>query len=288
MIRFAWLQPAPRPRSPPPCWRPSPSSWWSPAPGWSTSTTSTSPPAQPRHLRVRLDSLPGTATADAICSASWSSRARLLGMFWGAPLVARELETGTFRLAWTQGVTRNRWLAVKLAVAGLASMAVTGLLSLMLTWWFSPIDRVQRTCSPVDFGSARHRAGRLRRVRLRPRGHRRGLLRRTIPAMAVTLAVFAAVVLAFPVWVRPYLLPPAQTTVPLSATSINGFEQVRDGRMQVLTVSAAPPGAWVLSIQLTTPSAQSPPFRTPGPACRTRHRSRRAVRTSRACTCGRL
>jgi len=33
----------------------------------------------------------------------------LIGIFWGAPLVARELETGTYRLAWTQSVTRKRW-----------------------------------------------------------------------------------------------------------------------------------------------------------------------------------
>ena len=46
----------------------------------------------------------------------------LIGIFWGAPLVARELETGTFRLAWTQSVTRTRWLAVKLAVLGLGSV----------------------------------------------------------------------------------------------------------------------------------------------------------------------
>ena len=39
----------------------------------------------------------------------------LIGMFWGAPLIAREFETGTFRLAWTQGVTRTRWLAAKSA-----------------------------------------------------------------------------------------------------------------------------------------------------------------------------
>ena len=42
----------------------------------------------------------------------------IIGIFWGAPLVARELETGTYRLAWTQSVTRTRWLAVKLAVVG--------------------------------------------------------------------------------------------------------------------------------------------------------------------------
>jgi ABC-type transport system involved in multi-copper enzyme maturation permease subunit len=58
----------------------------------------------------------------------------VLGMFWGAPLAAREFETGTFRLAWTQGSTRTRWLAVKLAFVGAASVAVAGLLSLMVTW----------------------------------------------------------------------------------------------------------------------------------------------------------
>lgn len=40
----------------------------------------------------------------------------LVGVFWGAPLVAHELETGTFRLAWTQSISRTRWLATKLAV----------------------------------------------------------------------------------------------------------------------------------------------------------------------------
>jgi hypothetical protein len=63
-------------------------------------------------------------------------------MFWGAPLIAREFETGGFRLAWTQGVTRTRWLAVKLGLTGLASMSVAGLLSLMVTWWSSPIAAV--------------------------------------------------------------------------------------------------------------------------------------------------
>ena len=39
---------------------------------------------------------------------SWSSPSpALIGIFWGAPLVAREFETGTFRLAWTQSVSRH-------------------------------------------------------------------------------------------------------------------------------------------------------------------------------------
>jgi ABC-type transport system involved in multi-copper enzyme maturation permease subunit len=42
----------------------------------------------------------------------------LIGMFWGAPLIGHELETGTFRLAWTQSVSRLRWLFVKLGLVG--------------------------------------------------------------------------------------------------------------------------------------------------------------------------
>src|SRR4051812_28777532 len=38
----------------------------------------------------------------------------LIGSFWGAPTVARELEAGTHRLAWNQSVTSTRWLTVRL------------------------------------------------------------------------------------------------------------------------------------------------------------------------------
>ena len=40
----------------------------------------------------------------------------IVGIFWGAPLIARELETGTHRLVWNQTVTRTGWLATKLAL----------------------------------------------------------------------------------------------------------------------------------------------------------------------------
>ena len=65
----------------------------------------------------------------------------IIGIFWGAPLIARELETRTFALVWTQGITRTRWLTVKLALTGLAAMAVTEALSLMYAWWAEPIGR---------------------------------------------------------------------------------------------------------------------------------------------------
>ena len=74
----------------------------------------------------------------------------IIGMFWGAPLVTRELEAGAFRLAWNQSVTRTRWMATKLALTGLAAMLTSGLISLIITWWASPIDRASRV--PTSFG----------------------------------------------------------------------------------------------------------------------------------------
>jgi hypothetical protein len=54
-------------------------------------------------------------------------------MFWGAPLVARDLEQGTHRLVWTQGRTRAQWLGARLAVAAggclVAAAAVTAIIS---------------------------------------------------------------------------------------------------------------------------------------------------------------
>ncbi|MGO9082050.1 MAG: hypothetical protein ACLQDY_23950 [Streptosporangiaceae bacterium] len=72
----------------------------------------------------------------------------IIGIFWGAPLITREIEAGTFRLAWNQSITRGRWLAVKLGFIGLTAMATAGLLSLMITWWARRIMPVDRPLGP--------------------------------------------------------------------------------------------------------------------------------------------
>ena len=64
----------------------------------------------------------------------------IIGVFWGAPLVARELEAGTHRLVWTQSVTRTRWLTTKLGVTTLAAAAAVGVLTFAVTWWSQPLD----------------------------------------------------------------------------------------------------------------------------------------------------
>ncbi len=137
----------------------------------------------------------------------------LLGAFWGAPLVARELETRTNLLAWTQSVTRSRWFLVKVAVTGAASVITAGLLSLMVTWWASPHDRLvdspyslfdQRDIVPIAYALFAFALG----VALG------AIIRRTLPAMAATIAGYAVVRYLVTEYVRPNLIAPLKANVP--------------------------------------------------------------------------
>jgi ABC-type transport system involved in multi-copper enzyme maturation permease subunit len=186
----------------------------------------------------------------------------VIGCFWGAPLIARELETGSGRLAWSQSVTRTRWLTVKLVATGAAAMALTEAFALLLAWWATPIARAMgaggsgsvfsgNRFSPVTF--ATHG---ITPIGYAAFGFALGvtaglLIRRTVPAMAVTLVVFAAVQLAVPLWVRPHLLPAAHTTqaigrdITLSTSSSRGAPPASFS----LTTGGIPgqPGAWVIT-----------------------------------------
>jgi hypothetical protein len=63
----------------------------------------------------------------------------LAGMFWGAPLVAREVEHGTHRLVWTQDVSRLRWAATKIGLVSVAVLVMTAIYAGMLNWWITPV-----------------------------------------------------------------------------------------------------------------------------------------------------
>ena len=62
----------------------------------------------------------------------------LAGLFWGAPMVAHELETGTNQFAWTQSITRRRWLAVRAGWLLLAAAVLAAAVSALVTWWIGP------------------------------------------------------------------------------------------------------------------------------------------------------
>jgi ABC-2 family transporter protein len=66
----------------------------------------------------------------------------VLGVLVGAPLLAREFEQGTHRLAWTQSITRGRWLTARLAMAGGVLAAVAAVAAALLTWWWGRFDQL--------------------------------------------------------------------------------------------------------------------------------------------------
>jgi ABC-2 family transporter protein len=155
----------------------------------------------------------------------------LLGAFWGAPLVARELESGTYRLVWNQTVTRTRWLAVKLVGATLATVVAVGVLTLAITWWAAPLDgtlgstrgSLPSRLTPISF-AMRGVVPVGYAVFALVLGVAVGLvLRRTVPAMAVTLAIYVLVQIAVPLWVRPHLIPPLSATIVLSQSTLDGI-----------------------------------------------------------------
>jgi hypothetical protein len=191
----------------------------------------------------------------------------LMGIFWGAPLIARELEAGTHRLAWNQSVTRTRWTAVKLGLVGAAAIATAGLLSLMIGWWASPIDHA------MNFGGPNSGTGfpRLSPLVFAARGiaplgyaafafalgvTAGVLIRRTLPAMAITLAIFAAVQILMPTLVRPHLIPPVRVTAPFNAYDNNELMIRSPGNAMTVVGNFSRPGAWILSNNTITPSGQ--------------------------------
>jgi hypothetical protein len=144
----------------------------------------------------------------------------LFGLFWGAPLVASELETGTSQFAWMQSVTRKRWLAVTTGWMLLAAAAWGGAVSGLVTWWSGPDNALQ-----LD----QFKLGRFDIMGVVPVGYALfamalgitagALLRRTLPALAVTLGGYIAVRAVIALWLRPHYMSAVSVTYKL----VGGF-----------------------------------------------------------------
>ena len=118
----------------------------------------------------------------------------LLALFAGPPVVARELENGTFRYAWTQGIGRLRWTAAKLALLGSALTIGALVISLLFTWFFAPFlaGKNLTALDPAVFDTRAPAYAAWTLTAFCLGAFLGTLLRRVIAAMAVTLPVFAA------------------------------------------------------------------------------------------------
>jgi hypothetical protein len=183
----------------------------------------------------------------------------LIGIFFGAPLVARELELGTFRLAWTQSVTRRRWFVVKLAVVGIIAMMIGGLATWMSDWWASPLDAASKNrfglaqfgfhgVAPIGYAAFAFALGAVAGV----------LLRRTVAAMAVTVVGFAAARLVVTYWLRPNLASPVHGSIPLAAGSGLGFNVFSGGGVSLNAPYVSVPNGWVYSTAVVNKAGRVP------------------------------
>ncbi len=151
----------------------------------------------------------------------------LIGAFAGAPVLARELETGTFRYAWTQGFGRTRWTVAKLAPLAVTVTVAAGAFSLLFSWYVQPISGAGDENGPLyptvfDLRAVALAGWTLAAFAI---GALAGILiRRVIPAMFATLAGSAGLAFVTGAYLRRHY------EAPLVTSNLNGA-----------------PRAWVLS-----------------------------------------
>jgi len=144
----------------------------------------------------------------------------LIGAFVGAPLLARELETGTFRYAWTQGFGRWRWTLAKLLLIAVVLAAATGACGVLVSWYYQPYFATSNLglyqIPPfVTLFSLRGVAFPAWTVTAFVIGALAGLLiRRVVPAIVATLAVYAGLAVAAGGFLRERYLAPLVTSNP--------------------------------------------------------------------------
>ena len=129
----------------------------------------------------------------------------LVGMFWGAPLIAKEIEQGTDALVWTQGVSRRRWAFTEFAMVASMTILAIGTYAVLVVWWYAPLNAAtgerfqwlifdQQGSVPVGYALFASRARRARRRDHRPDPPRHGGDGRR----------FLVVRFAVAVWLRPH------------------------------------------------------------------------------------
>ncbi len=169
----------------------------------------------------------------------------LIGAFLGAPVLARELETGTFRYAWTQGFGPWRWTLAKLVALAVVVAAAAGALSVLLSWYYRPYLHpyfagnsmsLTTESSPLagglfDLRGVAFAAWTLAAFAI---GGLAGIIvRRVVPAIVATLAAYTALAFATGMFLRQRYLTALLTSklnVPASAWIISQRWTTRAGQ----------------------------------------------------------
>jgi hypothetical protein len=143
----------------------------------------------------------------------------ILGILWGAPLIAHEIEAGTTTFAWTQGITRTRWLVSKVGILLLSAAVWAAAVSALVTWWSGPQNAQQADAFQPNYFDTQGIAPIGYAVFAMALGVTAGVLfRRTLPAIAVTLSGFTGFRLWFDDNIRSHLMTPVAAITSLTST----------------------------------------------------------------------
>ena len=141
----------------------------------------------------------------------------LIGAFAGATVLARELETGTFRYAWTQGFGRARWTVAKLVPLAIAVTVAAGAFSVLVSWYIQPLWGAGDDNGPLyptifDLRGVALAAWTLAAFAI---GALAGIvIRRVIPAMFATFAVYTGLAFVTGWFLRRHYEAPLISTNP--------------------------------------------------------------------------
>jgi ABC-2 family transporter protein len=190
----------------------------------------------------------------------------LIGAFVGVPVLAREMETGTFRFAWTQGFGRWRWALAKLVLLAVTVAAAAGAFTVLFSWYAHPFFAagyaIPFATDLFDLLGVAFAGWTLAAFAI---GVLAGMLiRRVVPAIAATLAVYAGLALATALWLREHYMTPLLTTklnLPGSAWIVNEW-YTKGGKFAF----GARGSGIVNALSQVCPSFQGPPAQ-----CLTQH-----------------
>jgi len=135
----------------------------------------------------------------------------IFGVLLAAPFVL-DLENGTYRLAWTQSITRRRWLTGKLGIAIPGALAAALVLTLLVTWWRTPFTslngRLQNQSFDFDgtvvLGYTLFALGLAAAVG--------AVWRKAVPALIVAFGGYFAARILVDAWLRQHLITPNAIT----------------------------------------------------------------------------
>ncbi len=196
----------------------------------------------PGSSAICMSSLSGAGNFSSVNAALCGVLPALVGLVLGVPLVAGEIQQRTNRLAWSQSITRTRWLLVKIGVGALFTAVIVGALA-PLVWWWTDVAR-RSHIQPANFDISGFVAVGYALFAFMLGVALGALIRRSGWAFAVCVPIFALVRLGIRQYIRPGLIPPTTATVSAYTPVGNSYWYLNAGFVPLGRSNPGPGQTW--------------------------------------------